>query len=132
MYNHYDNIISFRRTGMNDVLGVLSAFMMSHPIGLTVFLIFLGVGLAGGCFLIYKMVAPCGILEYLRDVRANCPCLHTYSTVNNNPPGANPNATFHTRNPDDDLPEADSDPTCNVNIVGNPPVEGQAGSSTDV
>ena len=132
MYNHYDNIISFRRTGMNDVLGVLSAFMMSHPIGLTVFLIFLGVGLAGGCFLIYKMVAPCGILEYLRDVRANCPCLHTYSTVNNNPPGANPNATFHTRNPDDDLPEANSDPTCNVNIVGNPPVEGQAGSSTDV
>ena len=117
---------------MNDVLGVLSAFMMSHPIGLTVFLIFLGVGLAGGCFLIYKMVAPCGILEYLRDMRANCPCLHTYSTVNNNPPGANPNATFHTRNPDDDLPEADSDPTCNVNIVGNPPVEGQAGSSTDV
>ena len=80
----------------------------------------------------YKMVAPCGILEYLRDVRANCPCLHTYSTVNNNPPGANPNATFHTRNPDDDLPEANSDPTCNVNIVGNPPVEGQAGSSTDV
>ena len=132
MYNHYDNIISFRRTGMNDVLGVLSAFMMSHPIGLTVFLIFLGVGLAGGCFLIYKMVAPCGILEYVRDVKANCPCLHTYSTVNNNPPGANPNATFHTRNPDDDLPEADSDPTCNVNIVGNPPVEGQAGSSTDV
>ena len=132
MYNHYDNIISFRRTGMNDVLGVLSAFMMSHPIGLTVFLIFLGVGLAGGCFLIYKMVAPCGILEYLRDVRANCPCLHTYSTVNNNPPGANPNATFHTRNPDDDLPEANSDPTCNVNVVGNPPVEGQAGSSTDV
>ena len=117
---------------MNDVLGVLSAFMMSHPIGLTVFLIFLGFGLAGGCFLIYKMVAPCGILEYLRDVKANCPCLHTYSTVANNPPAANPNATFHTRNPDDDLSEANSDPTCNVNVVGNPPVEGQAGSSTDV
>ena len=132
MYNHYDNIISFRRTGMNDVLGVLSAYMMSHPIGLTIFLIILGFGLAGGCFLVYKMVAPCGILEYLRDVKANCPCLHTYSTVTNNPPAANPNATFHTRNPDDDLPEADSDPTCNVNVVGNPPVEGQAGSSTDV